>query len=358
MNKINVHIIAFFVSLLFSCSGDKRNETDRIIQNLGEEIKNRVFHENIITRIGDFAYDGKAFLISASKDSIWLVDNYLNKVIVLDSTLSFLNDFINKGEGPNEHVGLKRVFFESNNEYSTFDFSQQLFRKFDSSDSLLLFNKFDGDNWVNDMVQLTVDTYLFAEASDDQYRFLVKNFVRDSVIREYQIVDLLDSFLSDRELQSIPYDKNLIFEGYFSAGSGNYVVYTCNKAGYAFVFDKTGGFVNAFQTIDKLPIPSFVKKEISPGYLVHEVSPDLRGNFSRAISNGKVYVLSNVLEPSYGGERPIDVYSASNGKYQYSFLVPNLEDGQGSNEITVFGGSLFLLYENSTVVKYSLHSDF
>jgi hypothetical protein len=342
--------------ILISCRSGGTNEADAIIQKVVKEIKNRTFKEDSILKIGEYSYEGKAFLISANKDSIWLIDNYLNKVIVLDSNLQYQNDFINIGEGPKEHVGLKRVFFGSGGEYSTFDFSQQLYRKFDSLDSLLIFDKFDGENWVNDMVQLDVDIYLLAEASDDQYRFIVKNFTQDSIIGEYTIESLLESLFSVDELKSLPFDKNLIFEGYFSSGSGGFVVYTCNKAGLAITFDKFGKFQKVFQTIDRLPIPNFVKREVSAGYFVHEVSPDLRGNFSRGISNGMVYILSNILELSYDGKRPIDVYSAENGQYQYSFLVPNLGDGQESNEIVVFDNNLYVLYENSTVVKYSLHN--
>jgi hypothetical protein len=350
--KILCTLIVF--SLLCSCRVGEGKETELILESLGKEINNRTFKDNIIEKISEYSYDGKAFLISANSDSVWIVDNYLNQVVILDSNLSYINKFLDGGEGPSEHVGLKRVFFNSNGGYSTFDHSQQLFRIFNEKDSIELFYKFDGEKWVDDIVQLHNNTYLFPESFEDKYRFIVKNFETDSIIREYNIIDLLEGLFPESILQSIDYEKNLIFEGYFSSGSGDCVVYTCNKAGIFFVFDKYGEFINSYRTLDKLSIPKFGKREISPGYFAHEVFPDIRGNYSRAIGNGKVYILSNIVKLSYLGKRAVDVYSIYTREYLYSFFIANMDDGQEVDEISIYDNNLYVLYENSTIVKYHL----
>lgn len=350
--KILFTLIVF--SLLCSCQEGEVKETESILEILGKEVKNRTLKDNIIEKISEYSYDGKAFLISANSDSVWIIDNYSNQVLILDSNLSYINKFLDGGDGPSEHVGLKRVFFNLNGGYSTFDHSQQLFRIFDEKDSIKLFYKFDGDNWVDDMVQLNNNTYLYPESFEDKYRFLVKNFETDSIIKEHNIIDLINGLFPESVLQSIDYEKNLIFEGYFSSGSGERVVYTCNKAGLFFVFDKDGEFINSYRTLDKLSIPKFGKREISPGYFAHEVFPDIRGNYSRGISNGMVYILSNIVKLSYLGQRAVDVYSVDTKEYLYSFFIPNLDDGQEVEEIVVFDNSLYVLYENSSIVKYRL----
>lgn len=356
MKNLSVLAACFSIILFFSCRNEEANDQDVILKKLGKQIKNRVFHENVVTEIMKFTYEGRASLVSANSDSVWLIDNYLNKVTVLDENLIFKNSFLDKGEGPKEHVGLKRVFFEGESSYSTFDFSQQLFRTFDFADSMVIFDKFEPEKWVNDIVQLKEDVYLISEAFEDDYKFKIINFKERIVIIEYDILNLLEDVLSIPDIKSIAYDKNLIFEGYFSSGSGDFIVYTFNKAGFFILFNKNGEYVGIFQTIDKLPLPKFSTREISPGYLVHEVVPDLRGNFSRGINEKNVFILSNILEPSYKNKRPIDIYDIKDGKYLYSFFVPNLEDGQTPNEIFVYNDNLYVLYENSDVVKYKLNT--
>lgn len=352
MNKFVLFSLVFISFILSSCGNQEVISEDVVLENLKKEIKNRIFVNEAIDSLASFPYEGKAFLIANTSDSILIIDNTINQVFLFDEDLNLIDVFLKQGEGPGEHVGIKRFFFTSGFSYSTFDHSQQLFRIFDQNDSVLVFNKFEGDIWVDDMAQINDSVYLFPENFQNEYSFVVKNLINNRILFKYNIVDLLRGVFSDDVLKELPYDKNLIFEGYFSKGDGDEIVYTSNKTGLFFVFNSSGKFLFTKRTIDKLPLPKFGRKEIAPGYFLHEVVPDFRGNKSRAINDNFVFVLSNILLPSYNGRRPIDIYSIDSGEYLFSFFVPNLSDGQESVEITVTGNFLYVLYENSTIVKY------
>lgn len=354
MKKFVLFSSVFISFILSSCSNQEVISEDVVLENLKEEIKNRIIVNEAIDSLASFAYEGKAFLIDNTSDSILIIDNTINQVFLFDDDLNLINGYLKQGDGPGEHVGVKRFFFTSGFSYSTFDHSQQLFRIFDRNDSVLVFNKFDGDIWVDDMVQINDSIYLFPENFQDEYSFVVKNLINNEILFKYNVLDLLSGVVSDDALKQLPYDKNLIFEGYFSKGDGDEIVYTSNKTGLFFVFNSSGKFLYTKRTIDKLPLPKFGKKEIAPGYFLHEVVPDFRGNKSRAINENFVFILSNILLPSYYGRRPIDIYSVNSGEYLFSFFVPNLNDGQESVEIAVIGNLLYVLYENSTIVKYEL----
>lgn len=134
------------------------------------------------------------------------------------------------------------------------------------------------------------------------------------------------------------------------------VVYSCNKTGIFFVFDQKGAPLATMRTIDQLPVPKLAKHEICPGYLVHGLEPDLRGNYSRGINQQHIFILSNLLLPSYDNKRPVDVYDHLSKDYIFSFFLPNLDNGQMPDEISVDKDHLHVLYENGTIVKYLIKS--
>lgn len=355
MKKSGIYFSIVISFMLHSCKNNSNPSEEEILHNLKREIEKREFIEDAIDSLRSYVYEGKVFLTENNLNSFFIIDNHFNRVSQLDDEMNLVNTFLKNGDGPNEHVGIKRFFNFSNSSYTTFDHSQQLFRLFDNKDSILVFNKFEGDRWVDDIAQLNDSVYLFPENYQDEYSFVVKDLLNNKLSSRISIVSLLNSIIPARELEKLPFEKNLIFEGYFSQGSGDKIVYTCNKAGLFFVFSDSGEFLYVSRTIDKLPIPKFGMKEISPGYFLHEVIPDLRGTKSRAINQDYIFILSNILLPSYSDKKPIDVYSSKDGVYQFSFFVPKLNDGQVADQISVWQNYLYVLFENSTIVQYELN---
>lgn len=344
-----------FLSIIilgFSCNSSPERNQDLILGKISQSIKKRVFKDVLLEK-ARYTYQGKAFLIESLEDRLVIIDNNLNIVEILNNDFNVNTKKIKSGEGPGEHSGIKRFHSLEDKTYVTFDHSQQLIRKFSDSDSLLIFKNIKSGEWIHDIMHLKDDNFLLTITAEDYFKFIIYNVQQDNIIKEYSILELINNVVETKVIKNLPIDKTLIFEGYFASGKGDHVIYSCNKAGLAFIFNKNGDFHSIIKTIDNLPVPSLGKSEISPGYSIFGVVPDLRGNYSRAVNDNKVYILSNFLLPNYKDKRPIDIYDINTGKYLSSFFVPNLEDGQMPEEISVYGENLFILYENGTILKYS-----
>jgi hypothetical protein len=353
-----LHKICFYFLIIFLIGCDLKfsGNQDMVFEEIGKAIRKRNFKDNLLVELGRFEYDQKAFLIQTFENRLLLINNQQNQVLMLDENLNPTDQKIKAGEGPSEHVGVKRLFFFDDLSYLTFDHSQQLIRVFNKADSLISFYKIKQGEWIHDIVHLEQDKFLTSLSGDDYFSFVVFNSSQNVFTDAYQIDDLLKRVLSENELEDLPLDKNLVFEGYFSGGREGKVVYSCNKTGILFLFDQKGAPLATMRTIDQLPVPKLAKHEISPGYLVHGLEPDLRGNYSRGINQQYIFILSNLLLPSYDNKRPVDVYDHLSEKYIFSFFLPNLEDGQMPDEITVDKNQLYVLYENGTIVKYLMKS--
>lgn len=344
-----------FLSIIilgFSCNSSPEKDQDIILEKISKAIKNRVF-KDVLREKSRYTYEGKAFLIESFEDRLVIIDNNLNIVEILNNDFNVNTKKIKSGEGPGEHSGIKRFYPLKDNTYVTFDHSQQLIRKFSDSDSLLIFKNIKSGEWIHDITHLNDNNFLLTLTAEDYFKFIIYNVKQDEIIREYSILELVNGVVETKVIKNLPEDKTLVFEGYFASGKGDHVIYSCNKAGLIFAFNKNGDFHSIIKTIDNLPVPSLGKSEISPGYFIFGVVPDLRGNYSRAVNDNKVFILSNFLLSNYQNKRPIDVYDITSSKYLYSFFVPNLEDGQMPEEISVYDENLFVMYENGTILKYS-----
>lgn len=340
-----------------SCSQEKLENEEQIYSSLANEILNREIVDNPFALISQYDYEHLAFLISATSKELLVINNSENHVRILDHDFNFIRQTLEYGEGPKEHTGLKRAFLVESGIY-TFDHTRRLIRYFDDNGELnFTYNLKANDNnnkWISDVAHIGSDEFLMAFVDDFTFDFRVVNIRNGNVIHNFPIKSVLSTLLSVAELEAISEEMGLLFEGYFAQGNDDKIVYTCNKAGLFFVFDKSSMSLEAFKTIDKLPIPKFKLTPINKNVTVHGVYPDIRGNYSRAISNGKVYILSNLILPAYKGNRPIDVYNSITGIYEYSFMMPNLSDGQESEEISVYGDRMFVLFENGTILNYLL----
>ena len=352
MNMFRIYYCLFLCFILLGCEFKTTDNQQSIIKDIAKKIEHRNFKNDVIMEQDRYVYENKAFLIQAINNQLFIIDNQLNQVTQLDHQLGQVGKYLSSGEGPKEHLGVKRFFNMDEKTYLTFDHSQQLIRKFNETDSLLMFFKIKDGDWVNDMVHLKENLFLTTRAGDDYFKFVVFDGKKEEFIKEYSLESLLSPYFNQKEIDALPLDKNLIFEGYFASGSGGYIVYSCNKVGLFFAFDQNGIPKITGRTIDQLPLPKLTKNEISKGYWVYGLEPDLRGNYSRAINQDYVFILSNFLLTSYKNKRPIDVYDLETGNYILSFFLPNLEDGQMPDEISIYKNDLYVLYENGTIVKY------
>ena len=274
-------------------------------------------------------------------------------MISLSNKLKFKREFGKSGDSPAEHRSLKHYRPLNNKQYFTFDFSQQMIKKFDKNDSLLFYMNFKNDSLrISDCTYINKNTFLTAGSSDLQFYFLVIDIKANEILKYWTIDDILEKKVDRENIPTI--GRELIFEGYFSQSDQGDILYSYNKTGLFSIFSPNGEFTGTYQTIDKNPLPRFLRKDIGRGIKLSTLEPDFYGNYSRAINSNHVFILSNFLMPDYNDNRIIDVYDKI-GNYKHSFFVQNLEDGQRADQIVALDNHLFVLYENSTIVNYELN---
>ena len=353
--KITIGLLAALSVALFFVLRNKeaptKDETNILI-SIKNNIEKRKFIEPIAPK-QTIEYPGKGFLIFQNHDSLWLVDNYENKIIIYDKNFNELSNLGKSGDSPAENSGIKHASFYKDG-YFTFDHSQQMIKYFSINDSLRYYtNLNDLKLYVSDCVYISESTFLVAGSLDDN-KFVVATLdaKKKEIIKLTEIEPIVSGLYPEHEISQKGID--LIFEGYFSKGNSDKILYSFNKIGAFLLFDKAGNHLDAIKTIDELPIPQFALKDIGNGVKLHTVVPDYYGNFSRSIDEDYVYVLSNFLLPEYQDRRPIDIYDVNNGKYVSSILIDNLENGERPDQISVFNRELFILFENASIGKYRI----
>ncbi len=358
MNK-NKYIILIFIILSISIffilkSNRKINSINNrdVIRNVKKNISKRKLISELSPQ-KKVEYVGESVIISQNKDSIWILDNYKSKIVLYDKELNLLSTYGKKGESPSEHISIKNANF-TNNGYYTFDFHQQMAKKFAYNDSLEYYFGFKNlDISVSDCLHLKEDLLLVASANENEkYSISLYNMKNKRLIKQHFIEDIVQNLYPNYELSDK--GKDLIFEGYFSKGSSGNVIYSFNKVGAFLVFNSKGDFVKAIKTIDELGIPRFQLKDAGNGIFFHTVVPDFYGNFARGISGNYAYILSNFLLPSYKERRVLDIYDIEKGAYVKSLFINNLDNDEKPNQISVYDNQLFILFENSTIAKYNL----
>ena len=220
-------------------------------------------------------------------------------------------------------------------------------------DSLNYYMSFrDNDLWISDCTSIGEDIFLTANSNDFDFNFSIYNIKQKKIISKIDIVPIIKQLYP---LYNIPEKgRDIIFEGYFSKSPNDKIIYSCNKIGAVFLFTEKGEFIKAFKTIDELGVPKFKLKNVGNGIKMHTLEPDFYGNYSRAINNDFIIILSNILSEKYSENRILDVYNPKEGDYLFSYLLDNLKDGQKPDQIVADEKYLYVLFENSSINRYEI----
>ena len=357
-NLIYTGLLIVILSFIFFNKEENKHPENQneIISNLHQNISKRVFNSSMkLTKRDSITYEGKAFLIFLNKEKFWLLDNYSNKIVSYSKNLEFKESIGVRGESPSEHQSIKNADFIEKG-YYTFDFEQQMIKKFTPKkniDSLNYYMSFrDNDLWISDCTSIGEDIFLTANSNDFDFNFSIYNIKQKKIISKIDIVPIIKQLYP---LYNIPEKgRDIIFEGYFSKSPNDKIIYSCNKIGAVFLFTEKGEFIKAFKTIDELGVPKFKLKNVGNGIKMHTLEPDFYGNYSRAINNDFIFILSNILSEKYSENRILDVYNPKEGDYLFSYLLDNLKDGQKPDQIVADEKYLYVLFENSSINRYEI----
>ena len=271
----------------------------------------------------------------------WLIDKNNEAVVKYD----LINDTIFsthgvRGQAPFENQRLKNFDFDESG-YYLIDNSKEMLKKMSYSDSLIYYYKLDFH--MTDGVHLKNNNFLVIVMDlNGDYSFMKINAI-DKNVEITKFVDVID--LKDEDI-----DMSLIYDGYFIKNKQGESVYLCYRTGLFIHFDSRGEFTYVTNTLDKIPPPKKVLRDLGEGVIMHDVEPDQIINYSASCDNDNLYILSNVVEPEYKGKRVIDVYLLSDGSYSKSIMLENFEE-QRPDEIYKAENYFYVLYEDGAVAR-------
>ena len=349
-----IYTLGTLVSCVESTEKNLKSEfvqIDNIEKHLKNNLVKRKFKDisNYLIPIDSFEYGGKVFRHDLDSNGLNIIDIDKSKVLQYNLAGKLISTYGKSGDGPTDHHSLK-AFFIQGADYITFDHSRQSIRRFSSLDTVVYNYLFAEDNqWISDVTQLNDHNILLAGTDSlDTFFFGLFNSHDWSVSRDYSIQDsirLLFDYVPTR-------GQDMIFEGYFTRCSGEYILYSFNKIGLSVVFDCSGNAQKYFKTIDGMPLPSFDLVDIGGGYKIHTIYPDYYVNYGRAIGQSAIYILSNLVLESYKDQRVLDVYNLNTYAYEYSILLQNTTDDQRPDHISMYRDTLVISYENGFVASY------
>ena len=142
----------------------------------------------------------------------------------------------------------------------------------------------------------------------------------------------------------------LKYSGQFSRSidDGNTLQYNSGKSSNIWIF-RGDSLLSHFNTDDNTPIPNIIN---NGEFLTYDKGNMFNTNITSFIYKNKVHIFSGRSENK--NKTLVDVYSI-NGKYNYSYLVPNInKPSQEISKIFIKGKNLLISYNDNCFSKLSL----
>jgi hypothetical protein len=182
------------------------------------------------------------------------------------------------------------------------------------------------------------------------FRSSNKNFTK-GIFKGYDLKKLKDIELSIRLNDSLVIDGGLTSDGFF-VHENSKLVYIQYHKGYFYKIGVDFKSITGFSTVDKIHKVDGLK--ISKDSAFYFSKPVLSINLFSAINKNELYIVSfakgntDVLS-KFMKYRTIDVYGVINGKYLYSFYLPNDGD-EKAHGVKINNNKLCLLFNNKVII--------
>lgn len=317
---------------------------------LGKNIENRKI-DSLLKVEKSFEFYGKANRVELdNKENIIFLNYY-------DQTLDFYNKqglkvktIGQKGEAPWQNNNVVSFFLEDGIGYSLFDAGKQAIKVFNVEDSMTLFSKLSGEYSFSGLLT-GMNDWVYSQNQGSDMALVFGKFQIDT-FSIYKSISFKNLF--EKDVEKFPSgDLDLIFQGYFSGGKNAPVVYTLMYGGYFIITNDKKTFL--VRTIDQFPLANYIEKDLGSGIVEHGVNYDFPVNYDAASNSEFHFVLSNVIDNSFGKNRVIDIYSIERGDYIKSIKVPEQKDGQRAIAISVNNqNKVAVLFEDGLVLYGSI----
>ncbi|MDQ0640229.1 hypothetical protein QF042_003794 [Pedobacter sp. W3I1] len=359
MIRINSFIYLFIICIACSCGRSKDNKPtgETHVSFTGKKSKYKFdFYRNInynLKQLQQVDFDlGQLIEIKAFGDQLVGLDYKASKLFFFNSKLDTAFTFGTAGDGPNENNGIMSYEY-ADKKLTLYDFGHRSLKKYqfnsNNKDSLLYNYRFVNGTLIYRAIHLSENTYMYTNPLDkvSDLLFQVIDSTENKSLFKQSIYGLIGL------KNPIKFPEMALDGNFLSNPNSKFIVYSCSYAGTFLSFQRSDPKKISFnKTIDKTPVPIAAYKTIAPGTSHLEISPSTTFFPSSALSKNNLYLLNKITDDN---SYVVDYYDlAQSGKYQGSFYIPKLDDGQEATSIAVIGQSIYVLYEDLALVKYSM----
>lgn len=275
------------------------------------------------------------------EDNIYILEPTEQKIQVFDSNGRLISSFGSEGRGPGENVNLQN-FDVSKDGVFLFDQGISTIRNLNHAGKVCSSTKPSDRFWSAEYL-LNGNFMLWCEKKDDVY-FKSFNKVTSKIDKTYNLREVLKL---DEDQKNI----SVVYEGAFFRNDLGNVTWVCSKAGLFIMFDPDGSFKYFAKTIDGTPAPKVTTKVLGE-FTIYQRERESSFNCSQCMDDSYLYILS-MLRFKNAKNPVIDLYNISTGTYVESFEIPN-DDDFLAKAILIKGRSIFVLYQNMKVIKYTI----
>lgn len=291
------------------------------------------------------------YLTSILPDNDRIIASSYNKGVFrfIDDNASF-EKLVNVGDDPFSVAEVSHIFMNEEKQLLVYDNNNQKVKFYDVAGDPQ-HNKTITLNDISGIEGLYIGNGRFASLNKEENDFglSIYSFDQEKLIGHSEIANLYG--LDKKFHRCAPY----LLGGDLAYDDGR-IFHLVTHGGLVGVFTETGEFLYTFQTIDKAPLQTgkFVDKV---GLSYCDINPGFPTNFSIAVKNDKIYILSNIVYSNENHQRSLDVYTTE-GRYTGSYLLPDLAKGEQPRSVTLSATDdyFYVKYDEGNIVVYNVEN--
>jgi hypothetical protein len=341
MNKLGLVSSFFLLIALIACNNknteekrDNKIEHNKIIE---QKSYNRVFRDIKLTDFFDYSNDSVYYPIDLKIDgdsNMFICDmSTFNIKKISQKELVKFGD--GRGMGPKQMLNI-----------SDFEVFRDTIYVLDGQLRRISMYKTDGTFIKIKKMEIQIhkmailDNYIILTNdpvnSDEYFSVLDRNF------------NYIKRFAARLDTTYEPITKPFIFEGVMTSDNGNKMFYGFTYFGVIIYYNLKNGKLSYIRTIDKTPIPE-IKSRNKGGEAFHPTNVPI-SCLDCCYNDGKIYVLSLAGMDVFNTKLPvIDVYSADNMTYKFTFSVPIK-----IYRFSIKGQKLYAINKNHQIVSWKI----
>jgi len=281
--------------------------------------------------------------------NFWFLNKERNVVFNYDEDFKLINSFKKPGEGP-EDITQAYTLNVNDDDFTVYDFPVNSFKTFSKKDgNLISSNKLDAIYYSNIVTTPQTALLCIPQSSNGTMDFVKFDFKENKA----SVITSVNEILAiKKEVYT-----GIVYDGILRKGI-NQSVYYAFKTGILFWFDNDNNFIKYTSTIDGIPPPKGMEKELANGYTISATQPSFQFNLAGCFDGNENFYLLNCVTDKLDKDkyRVIDVYSikGENNGYLYSISIPEFEGQNAQNIKIIKNKTLIVYYDDQTIVNYEI----